>query len=215
MGSSRTRARTCVPCIGRWILYHCVTREVLSCYFWPTRPYLSLSISHLLLQPLSLCSLCPRFCVLFVPHTCQTCSVLGFVTCTAPSAWKATHSFTALFLLFIQVSVPGHRLREVFPTPGTSVPFPGSQALCLLSSPWMYYKQTVYWSVILPAPSWLASWEPGFCLSSPCCCPWTSTSIWHLEGNLMNLVWMNDWMSSFCTVNHNECEMMQENEDSQ
>ena len=27
--SSRTRARTHVPCIGRWILNHCVTREVL------------------------------------------------------------------------------------------------------------------------------------------------------------------------------------------
>ena len=28
VGSSRTRARTCVPCIGRWILNHCATREV-------------------------------------------------------------------------------------------------------------------------------------------------------------------------------------------
>ena len=28
MGSSRTRARTCVLCIGRWILNHCATREV-------------------------------------------------------------------------------------------------------------------------------------------------------------------------------------------
>ena len=26
--SSRTRDRTCVPCIGRWILYHWTTREV-------------------------------------------------------------------------------------------------------------------------------------------------------------------------------------------
>ena len=30
MGSSRTRARTHVPCIGRWILNHCATREVPS-----------------------------------------------------------------------------------------------------------------------------------------------------------------------------------------
>ena len=29
VGSSRTRARTCVPCIGRRILNHCATREVL------------------------------------------------------------------------------------------------------------------------------------------------------------------------------------------
>ena len=28
VGSSRTRARTRVPCIGRWILNHCATREV-------------------------------------------------------------------------------------------------------------------------------------------------------------------------------------------
>ena len=28
VGSSRTRAWTCVPCIGRWILNHCSTREV-------------------------------------------------------------------------------------------------------------------------------------------------------------------------------------------
>ena len=28
VGSSTTRDRTCVPCIGRWILNHCATREV-------------------------------------------------------------------------------------------------------------------------------------------------------------------------------------------
>ena len=28
MGSSQTRAQTCVPCVGRWILNHCATREV-------------------------------------------------------------------------------------------------------------------------------------------------------------------------------------------
>ena len=30
VGSSRTRARTRVPCVGRWILNHCATREVPS-----------------------------------------------------------------------------------------------------------------------------------------------------------------------------------------
>ena len=30
VGSSQTRARTCVPCIGRQILNHCATRGVLS-----------------------------------------------------------------------------------------------------------------------------------------------------------------------------------------
>ena len=38
MGSSRTRAQTCVPCIGRRILNHCATREVQfpSCYLLQT-----------------------------------------------------------------------------------------------------------------------------------------------------------------------------------
>ena len=34
VGSSRTRARTRVPCIGRRIPNHCVTREALSGYFY-------------------------------------------------------------------------------------------------------------------------------------------------------------------------------------
>ena len=33
VGSSRTRDRTHVPCIGRWILNHCATREVLKIPF--------------------------------------------------------------------------------------------------------------------------------------------------------------------------------------
>ena len=33
VGSSRTRARTRVPCIGTWILNHCATREALYCGF--------------------------------------------------------------------------------------------------------------------------------------------------------------------------------------
>ena len=33
VGSSRTRARTRVPCIGRRILNHCATREALKLFF--------------------------------------------------------------------------------------------------------------------------------------------------------------------------------------
>ena len=33
VGSSQTRDRTCVPCIGRRILNHCATREVLHILF--------------------------------------------------------------------------------------------------------------------------------------------------------------------------------------
>ena len=34
VGSSQTRARTCVPCIGRQILNHCATREALLIFFF-------------------------------------------------------------------------------------------------------------------------------------------------------------------------------------
>ena len=41
VGSSRTRARTQVPCIGRQILNHCATREAQNCKSWitPWDPY--------------------------------------------------------------------------------------------------------------------------------------------------------------------------------
>ena len=34
VGSSQSRARTCVPCISRQILNRCATREALFIYFW-------------------------------------------------------------------------------------------------------------------------------------------------------------------------------------
>ena len=41
VGSSQTRARTCVPCIGRRILNHCTTREAAGiCFaFFPHSPH--------------------------------------------------------------------------------------------------------------------------------------------------------------------------------
>ena len=48
MGSSRTRALTRVPCIGRRILNHCVTREALSLLF-----YLLAAILHERIRPSS------------------------------------------------------------------------------------------------------------------------------------------------------------------
>ena len=38
VGSSQTRARTCVPCTGRRILNHCATREVPSFLFMANLP---------------------------------------------------------------------------------------------------------------------------------------------------------------------------------
>ena len=34
VGSFQTRDQTCVPCIGRWTLNHCTTREVPKLNFW-------------------------------------------------------------------------------------------------------------------------------------------------------------------------------------
>ena len=45
VGSSQTRARTCVPCTGRQILNHCATREALLIYFMCSSLYLLLSYS--------------------------------------------------------------------------------------------------------------------------------------------------------------------------
>ena len=36
VGSSWTRGQTCAPCIGRWILNHWTTREVLNTHFFKT-----------------------------------------------------------------------------------------------------------------------------------------------------------------------------------
>ena len=44
VGSSQTRARTCVPCIGRRILNHCATREVLKTVIFLKNYVLSICI---------------------------------------------------------------------------------------------------------------------------------------------------------------------------
>ena len=66
VGSSRTRARTRVPCIGRWILNHCATKEAPAMMsFVSTNPVLPVKkpkpqhhslIQHVLVGPL-LCAL--------------------------------------------------------------------------------------------------------------------------------------------------------------
>ena len=49
VGSSQTRARTCVPCIGRQILNHCATREAPRFHFYKEK-HLHASIKMLPLQ---------------------------------------------------------------------------------------------------------------------------------------------------------------------
>ena len=56
-GSSWTRGQTRVPCIGRWILVHCTTREVLTC---------AVLITGALWLRLSSAGLC--FVFFFFPH---------------------------------------------------------------------------------------------------------------------------------------------------
>ena len=53
VGSSQTRARTCVPCIGRQTLNHCATREALASLLWGTSQSVFLVIFHFSFFPSS------------------------------------------------------------------------------------------------------------------------------------------------------------------
>ena len=53
MESSRTRARTCVPCIGRRILNHCTTREVTALLTLILVPQITFTHNLLVLVTLS------------------------------------------------------------------------------------------------------------------------------------------------------------------
>ena len=81
VGSSQTRARTCVPCIGRQILNHCATRGALRFYFI-LHTHVSILLQILfpfgLLQNIEQRSLC---------YTVGPCwlSVLNIAVCTCRS----------------------------------------------------------------------------------------------------------------------------------
>ena len=63
-----TRARTRVPCIGRWILNHCSTREALSELFLTASPYSDLPLTGNSQRFSSLCSslTCIKYELLFI-----------------------------------------------------------------------------------------------------------------------------------------------------
>ena len=65
VGSSWTRARTSVPCIGRWILNHCTTREPLN---WFLKPFITdtLGLKSAILFPVFCFSLFLLFFFLFI-----------------------------------------------------------------------------------------------------------------------------------------------------
>ena len=56
VGSSQTRARTRVPCIGRQILNHCATREASQIFSYSIPGYLNSYVWKLLMQTLALSS---------------------------------------------------------------------------------------------------------------------------------------------------------------
>ena len=72
VGSSQTRARTCVPCIGRQILNHCATREALFFIIKgqiPTFMSISKYINHHLFQMIIPCAQrYPIFSIFQIPR---------------------------------------------------------------------------------------------------------------------------------------------------
>ena len=102
VGYSRTRDRTCVPCIGRRILNHCATREV---------PPLFLLISFLLLSP-SFPFETPsmhRLFLLMIPHKSHRFSSFFFLFSFCSSDWIISKylcsSFTISFFCLVQSGV--------------------------------------------------------------------------------------------------------------
>lgn len=139
-------------------------------------------------QPFSQCSLCSRFCVLFVHQTCHPCSILGSLTCAAPYAClEGSPVTTELGLLH-----SGQLLRPPLTTV-TSVPFSllMNPLPHLVLFPCIAYQQTVHWSVVFSAPCLSATWEQGFCLLSHWCPPCLN---WYLAARRrsVKLVWMNE-----------------------
>ena len=78
VGSSRTRARTRVPCIGRWILNHCATREILACFLIGLFVFLLLSFKSSL-YVLDQTSIRCVFCKYFLPVCGLSCNSLDIV----------------------------------------------------------------------------------------------------------------------------------------
>ena len=86
VGSSWTRARTCVPCIGRWILNHCTTREVPICEILRTEIGTWLRAQYLLVLLSSPCAL-----LLSLPYTL---SLSLFLSLTHTHTHTQTHTHT-------------------------------------------------------------------------------------------------------------------------
>ena len=79
MGSSQTRARTRVPCIGRWILNHCTTMEV------PGTDFLKVVFMGREMPPSSILRMCnPRQNTAWVTHHLNWPETLPVLTQKVP-----------------------------------------------------------------------------------------------------------------------------------
>ena len=147
VASSRTRARTCVPCTGRQILNHCATKEALCYHFCRMSPQSGITGSEGMytFNGSSCCFIpFPESCI--SSHSHQQC-VMG------------SHPNTISLQLLFLCSCPVVKLQTA------------PRAGALLSS------VQVKWSANLPTISWTNSAEPftGRRTSSPwatrtCCC---------------------------------------------
>ena len=96
VGSSQTRARTCVPCIGRQILNHCATREAPHIYFCIFTYLFILNFSFLFF-----------FFYLFLAALGLHCCAQAFSSC---GAWGLLFVAVHRFLIAVASLVAEHRL---------------------------------------------------------------------------------------------------------
>ena len=99
VGSSRTRARTHVPCIGRQILNHCATREVPTVWFSDVSRELPLWFKR---KPQQIRSQCLSFHIcemelMIRPASCYYCegSVRQYIVWNSPWCIVSTQSVLA------------------------------------------------------------------------------------------------------------------------
>ena len=120
VGSSQTRARTRVSCIGRQILNHCATREA-PVYFFPC---FCLLLFYLIYSPGAPAGLCIHFCLFLPPTLLPLCPAryTPSVPVALPSSpLSGTPGGCACFLLSLFLCSASHKLSSVsLPGPGRS-----------------------------------------------------------------------------------------------
>ena len=117
VGSSQTRARTRVPCIGRQILNHCATREALS-WILINRTLLIVWPVHVYLLPVTSASpssqsevtstLKSVLIILLLSYSFTTCVYIHkkkhFLFCLFWALYKVIYSFVTLSTLLLRVT---------------------------------------------------------------------------------------------------------------